>query len=1616
MNHIYRTVLNRALGVWQAVAETASGRGLGHSAGSARRGGGLRLFALLPLAAGTALAWGGTVAATQLPTGGAVSAGSGSIGQSGAAMTITQQSQNLAINWQSFDIGQGASVTFNQPGSNAIALNRVLGSGTTQILGQLTGNGQVWVLNPNGVLFGGTAQVSVGGLVASTLGLSDADFMAGNYSFSGSGGAVTNQGRIEAGYAALLGEQVGNEGVIVANLGTVALAAGNRVTLDFAGDSLLNVQVDEGALHALADNKGLLQADGGLVLMTARARDALLDTAVNNTGIIRARTLENREGKIVLLGDMDSGTVNVTGTLDASAPDGGNGGFIETSAARVKVADSASITTQAQDGQNGKWLIDPVDFTVAASGGDMTGTALTSALAGGDVEIQSTAGSSGTAGDVTINDTVSWSANTLTLNAQNDIHVNAALNASGTAALALEYGQASVAAGNTAGYHVDAPINLASTGGFSTKLGSDGATIHYTILTSLGAEGSTTGTDLQGIKGNLSGNYVLGADIDASDTANWSGGFDPLNNGVSAFTGRFDGLGHTIGDLTIDRPAQDYVGLFGFVSSGARISNVGLLGGSVAGANHTGALVGYSTSGTLSNTYATTTVSGSQYVGGLIGDSDFGSISQSWASGDVSGDVRVGGLAGSLYGGTLTQSHATGTVTGNNTVGGLVGYNNGGGAISQTYATGAVTGSSTVGGLVGEHDSGVISASWASGLVTASNLAGGLAGFNNTGTVSDSYWDSHTTGQSDAAGFNVAGAVNATAVTSDPTQSAAADYAFKQSAYAGFDFGDDWFMAEGSSRPMLRAFLNEADGNGQTAVTNLYQLQGMAADLAGSYVLTRDIDASATAASNNLADVWGGKGFAAIGTAAAKFTGSLDGQGHVIDGLTIHRAGTDNVGLFGYADGASFANVGLTNANVTGRAFVGTLLGRGNYTTIDNAWSSGTLATNSTSTMQGGVGGLAGGVDNSTIANSHSSATVHGFISVGGLVGQMGVNDDTSGASRIANSYTTGDVIADSGYGGGLVGRSYAYIANSHATGDVSGGHATANGISALGGLVGFGAGSNGMSDPQYLNVYAAGNVTGTGNSVGGLIGLTEGDFTMHNAFATGNVQGNNGVGGLIGRITNSGDTFTQASLFSVYTQGGTVTGNNFVGGLIGQSFYASIYYSYVASGAVTGTGDQVGGVIGGIDCTCNAYAISNSEGVVWNHETTGQLNPMGKQLTAPYDNLIDPYSWTAAEGPDYLLVGTKFLGANTAQMMTLDPYKTVGYFLGQYGLSYFIVTAATAAGRDYTDSVYLTNTWFLYEGDTYPLLRAFLTKVTVSADLSGADKTYDGSIASGTVGSYGTDVAVDSSQILGTLSYATSSANAGTYSTGSGLDVSGGLYSGQLGYEIAYSPATSLTIAPASLTISTSDVSKTYDGTTSANGTAIVTGGQLHGSDSISGGSFAYTDPDVGTNKTVTVSGVTVNDGNGGGNYAVSYASNTHSEIVAASGGGSGSGSGGGGSGTGDSGTGGTGGSGTGGSGGSGSGGSGSGGSNPDPDPDPGNTGNTGNTGGGDTPVQGNALATAVAAATQAGARWDGRLDEGTGAQAFAPGADLPEGLSVQQCGMKLPDALISASSTACR
>jgi filamentous hemagglutinin family protein len=789
MNRIYRLVWSQVRSVWVPVAENARGRG---KCGRSRAAlSGMAVVAALPLS------WISLAQAS--PGGGKVVGGTGTITQSGNVTDINQSSQNLSINWQSFNVATQETVNFLQPSASAIAVNRVSGNDGSQIFGHLNANGQVYLINPNGIVFGRGAEVNVGGLVASTLDLNDASFIGSAKSFNGTSlGSVINQGSITAGvggYAALLGNHVSNQGLITAKLGTVALGAGSAMTLTFNGNTLVHLQVERSVLKSLAENGGVLRADGGQVVMTAGAKDALLASVVNNTGVIEARTVENHDGTITLLGGMSAGAVNVSGTLDASAPEGGIGGRIETSGAHVEVAGNAKVTTASSQGLYGSWLIDPHQFTVAASGGDITGATLSAELGSTSVTLQSSGGHSAGSGNVNIDDSVAWSANTaLTLTASNNVNIYANITAAGAKAeIAINPNTAngSEPARGAGAFNVGegASINLPNVSSTSaTALVISGTP--YTVINSLGAAGSTTGTDLQGINGNLSGHYALGSNINATPTSAWNSGtgFMPIGSSSAPFAGTLEGLGHTVTNLAINRTTND-VGLLGYIGSTSIVRNIWLIGGNVRGANYVGALVGMNYGGTIAGSDSIGNVSGANDVGGLVGN-NFGGFSStavrgtvgnSYAAGSVNGGTNVGGLVG-YNRGNVSESHAAGSVRGANYVGGLVGLVDGNyqeiGVVSNSSFAGNVRGSTNVGGLVGGIGGsygGSVSNSHATGSVSGGVDVGGLVGYNGggpsanyggipsgtVGTVSNSY----ATGSVSGSGPNVGGLVGLNGAT-----------------------------------------------------------------------------------------------------------------------------------------------------------------------------------------------------------------------------------------------------------------------------------------------------------------------------------------------------------------------------------------------------------------------------------------------------------------------------------------------------------------------------------------------------------------------------------------------------------------------------------------------------------------------------------------------------------------------------------------------------------------------------------------------------------------------------------------------------------------------------------
>ncbi len=381
---------------------------------------------LAGLALGAGGAW-GQVGPNTLPTNGQVVAGSATINQANPnTLNINQTTNRAVINWSSFDVGANASVNFYQPNAGSWTLNRVTNSvAPSQILGHLTANGNIAVINSNGVIFGPGSRVDVNGLVATTANIGDQNFMAGNMKFdqAGSGTAmVSNFGDItvkDAGLVAFVAPGVSNSGTITARLGKVSLASGQKFTLDLYGDKLVSIAADGAVTEApigpngqkvaaLVDNSGKIVAEGGQIQLTARQASRLVDNAVNMSGVVQAQSAYVANNGDIVLDAGPAGNVVVSGTLDASGKGAGQkGGQIAvTGKDNVLITGTAKIDASGNAG-GGKIKIGG-DF----HGQGTTPTAKTTTVVSG-AQINANAINAGNGGQVVVwsEDTTGFSGN-----------------------------------------------------------------------------------------------------------------------------------------------------------------------------------------------------------------------------------------------------------------------------------------------------------------------------------------------------------------------------------------------------------------------------------------------------------------------------------------------------------------------------------------------------------------------------------------------------------------------------------------------------------------------------------------------------------------------------------------------------------------------------------------------------------------------------------------------------------------------------------------------------------------------------------------------------------------------------------------------------------------------------------------------------------------------------------------------------------------------------------------------------------------------------------------------------------------------------------------------------
>ncbi|WP_218187060.1 MBG domain-containing protein [Pseudomonas sp. 21C1] len=866
---------------------------------------------------------------------------------------------------------------------------------------------------------------------------------------------------------------------------------------------------------------------------------------------------------------------------------------------------------------------------------------------------------------------------------------------------------------------------------------------------------------------DLGASYTLASDIDASATSGsnasdmWStAGFSPVGTSGNHFTGSLDGQSYAIGGLIINRPGETGVGLFGRLAGTAQgftLANV-----SINGNGRVGSAVGYLAAGTLANVHVTGTVRGAAgQVGGLAGWNDQGSISGSSSTANVSGNSEVGGLVGLSRAATITDAYATGSVTSiGDFAGSLVGQVSLGSTLTNTYASGAVTGAGRTGGLVGGSEDGAA-------------------------TITSSYWDINSTGQATSDG-------GGTAIDSASARTQAA------LVYAGFDFANTWVMFEGDTRPMLRSEY-------ATTIFTPHALQLMALDLSARYRLGADLNLGpALSAYGNgyYGDVWGAAGFKPVGNASNAFTGSLDGQGHLIRSLRIDRENESQVALIGQtAAGAQIRDLGLVGGSVYGYDNVASLVGS-NY------------------------GGMLNGVYASVAVSSSP-----GGRAIGGLVAR---NRD---GGLIRNSYATGNVSGGENVAGGLVGENQGTLENAYATGNVTG-------SSHVGGLVG----SNVRASDNLgiiRNAYATGSVTGN-NLVGGLIGYSLYGTVIDSFYATSDPGGNaiNNSGASTGVFTGNAlgtaktwaellqaDTFStwdlsgkggESTVWRIYDGDSTPLLRGFLRALTVNADITSVtgktYDGSVASGTLphytTSVGDGLNSslLLGGLGYTStsqNAGTYSVADGtLILNGLYSGQQGYDISYTTSGDSSLtIDKAALTVtANNASKTYDGLAFSGGNGVSYSGLVNGEDASVLGGS--LSY----GGSAQGAVNAGS-YALNVSGLTSGNyaiSYTAGALTIDKAALTVTAADASKTYDGLAFTGGNGvSYSGFVNGENADVLGgTLTYggsAQGAVNAGSYA----LNVSG---LSADNYAISYT-AGSLNVDKAQATVTANSGQVTYNG-----------------------------------------------------------------------------------------------------------------------------------------------------------------------------------------------------------
>jgi filamentous hemagglutinin family protein len=710
---------------------------------------------LASTALGCALAAPGLSYAQTLPTGGSVAAGSVAIAQSSAThMNITQSSQSAVVNWQGFSVGQGSSVNFAQPNGSSAILNRVTGSASSTIGGSITANGQVYLVNPNGIAITSTGTVNAGGgFVASTLGISDADFMSGKRTFTGNGAsaAVRNDGKItvaSGGYAALIGGTVSNSGRIRVPLGKVGLGSGEQATLDFAGDGFLQVAMPTaaGGTGALIRNSGSIRANGGSVIISAATAREAARSAINISGLVQARSIGGHSGSIVIGGGA-GGKVKITGRVIATSPHDA-GGSITVTGKDIKLKGAVVDASGATGGGN-------INIGGGRQGTGPLQHADTTTIDAATT-IKADARQTGNGGNVVVwSDLGTKFAGTISAEGGNVSGNGGEAEVSGKAKLAYRgFTDLSAAHGSFGNLLISTAANV------NVGHGDDSAINVGTLQHALAGANVTVSTDAPDPAGTQAG------DITVAKAVTWSSGNKltlsayhnvAVNGDLTGGSGaavvlRADNTGTGKGNLSFaaGKKVTATGGVLVYYNPDSNPAGSGINPTSYTNPTNFGAfqgagttITGYMLVNTLNDLQNMQNTLGGTYALGRDIDA---SATATWNSG--AGFAPIGNTSTPFTGVLDGQGHVVSAMTilryqsGTSNIG-LIGYMSGSGALVTSIGMVGVNyqGLVNVGALVGYNAGGTVTQSYASGgYVTAGAYVGGLVGYNGVGgTVQQSY-------------------------------------------------------------------------------------------------------------------------------------------------------------------------------------------------------------------------------------------------------------------------------------------------------------------------------------------------------------------------------------------------------------------------------------------------------------------------------------------------------------------------------------------------------------------------------------------------------------------------------------------------------------------------------------------------------------------------------------------------------------------------------------------------------------------------------------------------------------------------------------------------------------